>query len=172
MDFRWWRVLYSLGAGTLAGVCFSAPPLWFDDYQLADVLCRNCRVVSLVCSLPYAWISIAIKVPSGIKSFDAFLGVRFICGLGALLSLTALGLVSVVVVSPIVATTPLWNLLIAYLFLWEREKLNARTALGTVTVVGGTLRSQSAGKLLNRLTGSNSRMYPSIGLERFKPRIQ
>jgi EamA-like transporter family len=86
--------------------------------------------------------------------------------------LTALGLVSVVVVSPIVATTPLWNLLIAYLFLWEREKLNAQTALGTVTAVGGTLRSQSAGKLLNRLTGSNSRMYPSIGLERFKPRIQ
>lgn len=73
------------------------------------------------------------------KGLDAFLGVRFLEGLGALLSLMALAVGTVVVVSPMVATTPLWNLLIAYLFLRETEKLNARTALGTIAVVGGTI---------------------------------
>jgi hypothetical protein len=42
-------------------------------------------------------------------------------------------------VSPIVATTPLWNLLSLYLFLRAREKLNARPRWGTVAVVGGTI---------------------------------
>jgi drug/metabolite transporter, DME family len=63
----------------------------------------------------------------------------FFEGLGALLGLIALGAGTVVVVSPIVATTPLWNLVIAYLFLREREKLNARTAVGTMAVVAGTI---------------------------------
>jgi drug/metabolite transporter (DMT)-like permease len=73
------------------------------------------------------------------KSFDAFLGIGGLRGLGALLSLMAFGVGTVVVVSPIVATTPLWNLLIAYLFLEGREKLNVRSALGTLAVVGGTI---------------------------------
>jgi uncharacterized membrane protein len=63
----------------------------------------------------------------------------FLEGLGALLSLMALSVGTVVVVSPIVATTPLWNPLIAYLFLRHREKLNVRTVLGTIIVVGGTI---------------------------------
>jgi hypothetical protein len=52
--------------------------------------------------------------------------------LGALLSLMPVGVGTVVAVLPIVATTSLWNLLIAYLFLEHREKLNVRTALGTL----------------------------------------
>jgi uncharacterized membrane protein len=63
----------------------------------------------------------------------------FFEGLGALLSLMALAVGTEVVVSPMVATTPVWNLLIAYLFLRETEKLNARTALGTIAVVVGTI---------------------------------
>jgi drug/metabolite transporter (DMT)-like permease len=42
-----------------------------------------------------------------------------------------------VVVSPIVATTPLWNLLIAIVFLRGREEINLRTIGGTVFVVAG-----------------------------------
>jgi hypothetical protein len=38
-----------------------------------------------------------------------------------------LGLDRVVIVAPIVATTPLWNLIIAAVFLRGREELNART---------------------------------------------
>ena len=63
----------------------------------------------------------------------------FFEALDALLSLMALGVGTIVVVSPIVATTPLWNLLSLYLFLRAREKLNARPRWGTVAVVGGTI---------------------------------
>jgi uncharacterized membrane protein len=97
-------------------------------------------VVSLVCSLPYAWVSQrnqgALWHPKGVMYFSIS---GFFEGLGALLGLIALGAGTVVVVSPIVATTPLWNLVIAYLFLREREKLNARTAVGTMAVVAGTI---------------------------------
>ena len=75
----------------------------------------------------------------------------FFEGLGALLSLMALGVGTVLVVSPMVATTPLWNLMIAYLFLHEAEKLNARTALGTIAVVGGTIAITLADRGLNYL---------------------
>ena len=66
------------------------------------------------------------------------LGLRSIA-LGALLLLIALGSGPVAVVSPIVATTPLWNLLIALVFLKGREEINARTIAGTVAVVIGTI---------------------------------
>jgi uncharacterized membrane protein len=62
----------------------------------------------------------------------------FFEGLGALLSLMALSSGRVVIISPIVATTPLWNLLIAIIFLRGREEINARTIAGTVSVVLGT----------------------------------
>jgi drug/metabolite transporter (DMT)-like permease len=40
-----------------------------------------------------------------------------------------------VIVAPIVATTPLWNLIIAAVFLRGREELNARTIAGTACVI-------------------------------------
>ena len=61
------------------------------------------------------------------------------------------GVGTVVAVLPIVATTSLWNLLIAYLSLEHREKLNVRTALGTLADSRGTIVSHSAGKVLNDL---------------------
>jgi drug/metabolite transporter (DMT)-like permease len=42
-------------------------------------------------------------------------------------------------VSPIVATTPLWNLIIAAIFLRGREELNPRTVVGTACVILGTV---------------------------------
>jgi hypothetical protein len=88
------------------------------------------------------------------ESFDAFLGIRVLRGIGRAIEPDGSRSGTIVLVSPIVATTPLWNLLIAYLFLRAREKLNARTALGTVAVVGGTLRLHSASKVMI-LTGPN-----------------
>jgi uncharacterized membrane protein len=45
----------------------------------------------------------------------------------------------VVIVSPIVATTPLFSLLISQIFLRGKEKITAITVLGTVAVVAGTI---------------------------------
>ena len=140
MDYVWWHVFYSLGAGILAGVAFPLRRYGLMITNEPVFFAAIVAVVSLVCSLPYAWISHRNQsIVWHPKALMHFLASGFFEGLGALLSLMALGVGTVVVVSPIVATTPLWNLLIAYLFLREREKLNARTALGTVAVVGGTV---------------------------------
>jgi len=45
----------------------------------------------------------------------------------------------VVIVSPIVATSPLWILIGTWLFLRGIEKLTLRTVLGAVCVVSGTI---------------------------------
>jgi drug/metabolite transporter (DMT)-like permease len=140
IDYCWWHVLYSLGAGILAGVAFPLRRYGLMITNEPVFFAAIVAVVSLVCSLPYAWIShrsqSIVWHPKSLMHFSAS---GFFEGLGALLSLMALAVGTVVVVSPIVATTPLWNLLIAYLFLRETEKLKARTALGTIAVVGGTI---------------------------------
>jgi drug/metabolite transporter (DMT)-like permease len=110
-------------------------------------------VVSPVCSLPYAWLSHRNRsIVWQRKALMHFSECGFFEGLG-LFNLMALGLDTVRRGSPIVATTRLWNLLIAYLFLREREKVNARTALGTVVVVCGTIviTPGGAGKIMNHL---------------------
>ena len=140
LDYCWWHVFYSLGAGALAGIAFPLRRYGLTITNEPVFFAAIIAVVSLVCSLPYAWVSQrnqgALWHPKGVMYFSIS---GFFEGLGALLGLIALGAGTVVVVSPIVATTPLWNLVIAYLFLREREKLNARTAVGTMAVVAGTI---------------------------------
>jgi uncharacterized membrane protein len=139
-DYCWWHLLYSLGAGILAGVAFPLRRYGLTITNEPVFFAAVVALVSLMCSLPYVWIShrnqSIVWHPKALMHFSAS---GFFEGLGALLSLMALAVGTVVVVSPIVATTPLWNLLIAYLFLRDREKLNVRTALGTIVVVGGTI---------------------------------
>jgi drug/metabolite transporter (DMT)-like permease len=45
----------------------------------------------------------------------------------------------VVIGSPIVATTPLFSLLISLIFLRGKEQLTGRTILGTLSVIAGTV---------------------------------
>ena len=59
--------------------------------------------------------------------------------LGALLTLVALTRGRVVIVSPIVATTPLFSLLLSLVFLRGRETITVATVLGTIAVVVGTI---------------------------------
>jgi drug/metabolite transporter, DME family len=59
--------------------------------------------------------------------------------LGILLVIVALSVGHVVIVSPIVATSPLWIVLGSWLFLRDIERLTLRTILGAVCVVAGTI---------------------------------
>jgi drug/metabolite transporter, DME family len=59
--------------------------------------------------------------------------------LGILLGILALSVGQVVVVSPIIATSPLWIVLGSWLFLRDLERLTLRTILGAVCVVAGTI---------------------------------
>ena len=59
--------------------------------------------------------------------------------LGILLVIVALSVGHVVLVSPIVATSPLWILLGTWLFLRGIENLTLKTIIGAVCVVSGTV---------------------------------
>jgi uncharacterized membrane protein len=63
--------------------------------------------------------------------------------LGILLVIIALSVGHVVLVSPIVATSPLWLVLGSWLFLRDIERLTLRTILGAVCVVAGTIMISS-----------------------------
>jgi drug/metabolite transporter (DMT)-like permease len=138
-DYRWWHILYSLGAGVLAGIAF---PLRRYGLTISDepvFFGAVVAVVSLVGAIPYLLLARENRAlvwhPKGVMCFVAS---GFFEAIGALLSLIALSTGRVVVVSPIVATTPLWNLLIAIVFLRGREEINLRTIAGTVCVVVGS----------------------------------
>jgi uncharacterized membrane protein len=68
-----------------------------------------------------------------------FLASGFSEGMGALLTLVALASARVVIVSPIVATTPIFSLLISLIFLRGKEQVTGRTMIGTISVVAGTI---------------------------------
>jgi drug/metabolite transporter (DMT)-like permease len=59
--------------------------------------------------------------------------------LGILLVIVALSIGQVVIVSPIVATSPLWILVGTGLFLRGIENLTLRTVIGALCVVAGTI---------------------------------
>ena len=138
--YRWWHICYSLAAGVLAGVAFPLRRFGLTINNEPVFFAAVVAIVSLVGALPYASLSGSkhkpIWRPRAICHFCVSGAFE---GLGALLSLVALGLGRVVVVSPIVATTPLWNLIIAAVFLRGREEVNTRTVAGTACVILGTV---------------------------------
>lgn len=144
--YRWCHILYSLSAGVLAGIAF---PLRRYGLTITDepvFFAAVVAVVSLGSVIPYLLVTREdrglVWHPKGILHFTAS---GFFEAIAALLSLIGLSRGRVVVVSPIVATTPLWNLLIAIVFLRGREEINLRTIVGTVCVVIGSV-AIAAGK--------------------------
>lgn len=69
----------------------------------------------------------------------------------ALLTLVALTGARVVIVSPIVATTPLFSLVISLIFLCGKEQVTGATIFGTGAVVVGTV-AIALGKVATVLT--------------------
>lgn len=139
-NYRWWHVFYSLGAGMLAGIAFPLRRYGLLITNEPVFFAAIIAVVSLVGATPYLIKSAETKREAWqLKSLFHFTLSGMFEALGALLSLVALGIGQVVIVSPIVATTPLWNLLIAAIFLRHVENINRRTITGTFAVVLGTV---------------------------------
>jgi uncharacterized membrane protein len=137
---RWWHIFYSLAAGVLAGVAFPVRRYGLTITNEPVFFAALVAVVSLTGAVPYSLLSRSSRRPMWHPKALLHFSVSGIFeGLGALLSLVALGLGRVVVVSPIVATTPLWNLIITAVFLRGREELNPRTIAGTGCVILGTV---------------------------------
>ena len=139
-SFHWWHLAYPLGAAFLAGV---SHPLRRYTLSLANEPLYLAAVIGIV-ALP--WLASATLLP-GQKQRPVWdrraMGPFLIAGtfetLGILLVIFALSVGNVVVVSPIVATSPLWIVLGTWLFLRDVERLTRRTILGALCVVAGTI---------------------------------
>jgi len=137
--YRWWHILYSLSAGALAGVAFPLRRYGLSITNEPVFFAAVVAVVSLLGALPALSVSREKTAVWNKKGIVYFIVSGFFEAVGALLALVALSTGRVVVVSPIVATTPLWNLLIAVIFFKDREEVNARTVAGTIAVFSGTI---------------------------------
>lgn len=140
LSYRWWHVLYSMAAGLLAGIAFPLRRYGLTITNAPVFFSFVVAIVSLLGALPYTfWRGgnrSLVWHPKGMLHF--FLSGVFEA-LGALLTLFALSRGRVVIVSPIVATTPLFSLLISVVFLRGKEKVTGLTIIGTVAVVAGTI---------------------------------
>ena len=97
-------------------------------------------VVSLAGSVPYIlWTRSDQGLVWNRKGVMHFFISGFCEAMGARLTLVALTTARVVIVSPIVATTPLFSLIISLIFLRGKEKVTSVTIIGTAAVVAGTV---------------------------------
>lgn len=139
-NYRWWHVLYSLAAGFLAGVAFPLRRLGLTINNEPVFFSAVVAMVSLLGAVPFAIRGRADRRltwhPRGVMHF---FWSGFFEAIGALLTLVALSTGQVVIVSPIVATTPLFSLIISLIFLRGKEQVTGKTILGTLAVVVGTI---------------------------------
>ena len=139
-SYRAWHVLYSLGAGFLAGLAFPLRRYGLTITNEPIFFSFVIAVVSLAGSVPYiSWTRSGQGLFWHRKAVMHFFISGFCEAMGALLTLVALTSARVVIVSPIVATTPLFSLIISLIFLRGKEKVTGVTIVGTVAVVAGTV---------------------------------
>lgn len=136
-SFRWWEFLFPLTAALLAGIvhpmrryalAISHEPLFFAALV---------GIVSLVCFLAYTPFGREPLVWDR-RAMLPFLAAGAAETCGILLVITALGVGSVVTVSPLVGISPLWVLLGTVIFLRDLEQVSLRTAAGAICVIAGT----------------------------------
>jgi uncharacterized membrane protein len=139
-SYRWWHVVYSTLAGLLAGIAFPLRRYGLTITNEPVFFSFVVAVVSLVGTLPFTLRTQGdhrlVWHPKGVAHF-ALSG--FFEAFGALLTLLALTTGRVVIVSPIVATTPLFSLLISMMFLRGKETVTPMVVFGTVAVVLGCI---------------------------------
>ena len=138
--FRGWYVLFPLAAALLAGIVHPLRryALSISNYPL--FFAALVGLVSLFCLLVYLVLPQTSQRPTwDRRAFWPFIVAGLSETMGILLVITALGVGHVVIVSPFVAISPVWVLLGTVIFLRDLERLNARTIIGTCTVVAGTV---------------------------------
>ena len=138
--YPWWHVGFPLGAALLAGI---SHPLRRYALSQADEPLLYAATIGLV-SLVWIGGYLLSPLPGERPLWDKRAIKPFVVAgafetLGILLVIVALSVGQVVIVSPIVATSPLWILVGTWLFLRGIEKLSLPTVLGALLVVAGTV---------------------------------
>jgi len=137
--FRWWHLLFPLAAAFLTGInhpirryalSLSSEPLFFAALMGSASLAGFAGYLLLFPSERLVWNTRALLPFAATGLFET---------LSILSIVTALSVGSVVVVAPIAATYPVWALLGTVIFLRDVEQVNIRTAIGTLSVVSGTI---------------------------------
>ena len=140
LRYRWWEGIFSLLAALFAGVAFPIRRIAFDISNEPLYFAAVLAIVSFVSLGPY--VNIRLRTEQFVLSRSAvppFILSGFFESAGSLLSLIAVSLGRVVVVSPIVASSPLWTLILTVIFLRGLERINTRTVTGTFAVMTGTI---------------------------------
>lgn len=138
-SFRWWHLLIPLAAAFLAGIVH---PIRRYALILSD---EPLFFAAVVGAISLVWYMGYLALPStrapvwNPKAILPFLSAGLCETAGILLNIMALSHGTVVVVSPIIATSPLWVLIASVVFLRDIERLNARTILASFCVVAGTM---------------------------------
>jgi len=136
--YRWWHVMLPLGAALLAGI---SHPIRRYALGLANeplFYAASVGWVSLFWMSGYL-LSARERPAWSRQALVPFIMAGIFETLGILLVIIALSVGAVVIVSPIVATSPLWILVGTGLFLRGIENLSLRTVIGALCVVGGTI---------------------------------
>ena len=138
--YKWWQIGFPLAAAVLAGV---SHPIRRHALGLANEPLYFAAVVGLV---SLCWMCGYLLSPFSTErpvwnrhAMPSFMLAGIFETLGIVLVIAALSVGRVVIVSPIVATSPLWILLGTWLFLRGIESLTLKTIIGAVCVVSGTI---------------------------------
>jgi len=139
-DFRPWYIIAPLLAAILGGVVY---PLRRYALKFADepiFFGAVVGIVGLLCTTAYlALPTTREKLVWNRNSLGYFASCGFFESLGLLLVLYALSYGTVVMITPLTATLPLWVVIGSRLFLRDVEIITPRTVIGALLVVAGTL---------------------------------
>ncbi len=140
LRYHWWEAIFPLLAALFAGIAFPVRRIAFDISNEPLYFAAVLAVVSFASLGPY--VAVRLRTEAFVldrRAVPPFLLSGLFESAASLLSLIAVSLGRVVAVSPIVASTPLWTLILTVLFLRGLERINARTVTGTFAVMTGTL---------------------------------
>lgn len=145
---RWWHGAYSLSAAFTAAVVHNIARASLHSARYPVLFAAIVGAVSLFIFAGYLTVAGAPHRPVwDRRAMRPFLAAAVLETLGFLLFNTALSVGPVVIVTPMVATQPMWVLVFTVVFLRSIEMVTLRTVSGSLAVVAGTLAITLGGAL-------------------------
>jgi uncharacterized membrane protein len=139
-SFRWWHLLFPLATAVITGVVH---PIRRYAMTITDeplFLAALVGPISLISFVTYLSLPTTTeRLVWNQKALWPFMFASLFETLGILFMLTAFVSGPVVLVSPITATSPIWTVLMAAIFLRDLERINLYSIIGTLCVVVGVI---------------------------------